>query len=140
VRVPAPADRLSVLVVESDAEGREAFVSLLQVMGYDAVGAGSIADGIDVAAAFRPDVVIHDVVFHEGDITELSRSFRGWPDGDPFVVIYSGHSSFWVASGLELPYDAYIVKPEIDEVLSLLRDVASSPRGRRKVSTRSPLR
>jgi CheY-like chemotaxis protein len=129
-RGPAAKHGPSVLVVESDADGREAFVSLLEVSGYDAKGAASITEAIAMVDRYRPDVVIHDIVFDLGDVRELNRALRGWTDGDdPVVVIYTGHAPN-VANALGLKCDAFVLKPEIDGLLNLMREVALSPRRR----------
>jgi len=50
-----------VLIVDDDVDLVESLQEILESRGYDVAGAGNIADAIDTARAFAPQVALLDV-------------------------------------------------------------------------------
>jgi CheY-like chemotaxis protein len=95
-REPAPADRRKVLVIEDDDATRPALVQALQLLGYEAMSAGSGREGSErlCAEGGDVDVVVCDVHLPDGDGEELAR-LLGQEWARPQFVLMSGYSSGW---------------------------------------------
>ena len=102
---------LRVLVVEDDADARDALRALLELDGYAVHAAADAGEGLRMIDRVRPDVALVDIGLPGMDGYELARQIRG-----------TGHTLYLVAltgwgqaedreRALSSGFDAHLVKP-----------------------------
>lgn len=74
-------DGLRVLVVDDEADAREALVGLLERYGAEVRSAASVAAAMDALQAALPDVLVSDIGMPGSDGYELIRRVRLLPAG-----------------------------------------------------------
>lgn len=119
--VPSPAafpefvpGRIRVLVVDDDQENVALITRLLQREGYPVRTANDGPAGLRLAAAWRPDLVVSDVLMPGMSGLEMCRRIRQSPahEGAMVALISSLEtSSDSTVAGLESGADTYIVRP-----------------------------
>ncbi len=111
--VPAAAAPARVLVVEDQADAAESLRILLELLGYEVRVARTGPEGVDAAAAFRPDVIVSDVGLPGFDGLELARRVRRLPGLERAVLVavtgYAGEEDW--RRGREAGFDHYLGKP-----------------------------
>jgi DNA-binding response OmpR family regulator len=101
----------TVLIVDNDPSTGELIADVLRDMGYTATIASTLADGIALADARRPDLVIIDPTLRDGDGRELAR--RAQSQGARLVITSARHDALAIARGLGMPL---VAKPfSVDE-------------------------
>ncbi len=108
------ADRHSILVVDDEAEIRDALAEILTGARHRVVSVGSGREALERMAAERFDVILTDIRMPDLDGRELYREIeRCWPDQAPRIVFVTGDTlastlrQFVVDSGrpvLEKPF------------------------------------
>lgn len=113
-----------VLVVEDEADLRDAVVEYLGEMGLSVDGVGD-GGAMRAAVAIRvPSVVVLDIALPGEDGLSLCRWLRGTTTAGVIMATAAGQQIDRVV-GLELGADDYIVKPyELRELLARVRSVA----------------
>ena len=124
------------LVVEDDPDGRAALRELLREWGYAVEEAADGAGALALVRTQRPDVIVLDLWRggREGGPLEVIARIRA-DDERAFVVVFSGWHHMQAAT-LAAGADAYVLKPDVDELQRLL-DRPTAPRSQ---STRAPRR
>jgi CheY-like chemotaxis protein len=124
-----PAPEKIVLVVEDDAEARDAMVRLLRTEGYTVVTAGDGQQALDLLHAAVPDLILLDLLLPGMDGWE----FRQRQQDDPAlarvpVVLISGTEGLArVATALAVA--GFLEKPvDVDRLLTEVRRHAGGPR------------
>ncbi len=122
----APAPGLVVLMVD-DTDANLAFkLSLLEPAGYEVLTAGGGDEAFALARSRRIDLILSDVVMHEGSGFELLRQVRGDAllQAMPFVFLTAtARDDASRERGLALGADAYLVRPiEPQRLLAELRE------------------
>ncbi len=80
----------SILVVDDDASVRGLVVRILRSWGHAAIGeAGSVAEALDHADAWRPGIVLVDVGLPDGDGFSLTRQLVAKSWGMRIVIFSS---------------------------------------------------
>ncbi len=121
-----------VLIVEDSVAIREMVVEALADAGYVSGGRNDGGGLEDVLAAFRPDVVVLDVMLPGRDGFALIDVVRGY--GDAGIVLLTARDGLEDRlRGLDGGADDYLVKPF--ELAELLSRVAAVLRRRGRVST-----
>jgi two-component system CheB/CheR fusion protein len=119
--VPAPGTR--VVIVEDNADSREALCAILAQAGLLCRGVGDGRAALDVIDEFCPEVVILDVGLPELDGLEVARQIRGKPRhaGVRLIALTGyGQASDRRASA-QAGFDHHLVKPvEPQELLALV--------------------
>jgi two-component system, OmpR family, response regulator len=114
----------TILVIDDDADARDALVRTLQARGYRSAPA-DLADGLRVARTFRPDVVVLELVSGGGAVVgdELARCLR--EHHDPLLVFVSrDRSTARRLQAFEAGADDFVTKPyDVEELLARLRAV-----------------
>jgi two-component system response regulator MprA len=102
-----------VLVVEDDPEIRQALRRALLEQAYEVECAGEALTAAKRMAAFRPHVVLLDLLLPRGDGVSLCRQLRAAPGGQKVAVIMvtSRDALASRVAGLEAGADDYVVKP-----------------------------
>jgi CheY-like chemotaxis protein len=111
-----------VLLIEDNADAREALRVLLELDGYDVEVAGDGAQGIEIARAKTPAVALVDIGLPGIDGFEVARRLRELPGPPSYLVALTGYSDpdDRRRAG-EAGFDAHVVKPvDPDELTRLL--------------------
>jgi len=132
---------LKLIVVEDEPAVRREIVLLTpwEEMGFACVGeAGDGAEGLALAEAAAPEVVITDIRMPGMDglafARELARRAGEAGKEPPEIVILSGYSEFeYARKAMSLGISEYLLKPVEAEDLR-----AALGRARRKIESRSP--
>jgi len=119
-----------VLVVDDDETIRELLRSYLQREGFRVEVAAEGEAAVRVARAFRPEVVVLDVLLPGLDGLEVLRRLRA--EADPYVVLLTAKSEETDrVVGLELGADDYVTKPfSPRELVARIRAILRRGRGR----------
>ncbi|MEQ1693127.1 MAG: response regulator transcription factor [Gemmatimonas sp.] len=114
------ADQLTILVVDDEAPIRRALRHALTaraLLGDDDCGttvrvveAGTAREGIDMAAAEQPALVILDLGLPDKPGIEVCREIRRWLDA-PILVLSARHQDTEKAALLDAGADDYVTKP-----------------------------
>jgi two-component system CheB/CheR fusion protein len=119
-----------VLVVEDNADSREALCALLDNAGYDCRSAGSGTAALDLVSTFAPEVVILDLGLPEVDGFEIARRIRADArHAAAHLVALTGYGQATDrAASLAAGFDEHVVKPvQPDRLLDLLARLGPSP-------------
>ena len=110
----------SILVVEDDPSIRNNLVELLGEVGYDVLSADNGADGIALAKARAPDLVICDITLPKADGYAVLRALRddSSTSSVPLIFLTAKSERADVRLGMTLGADDYLTKPfTLSEVL-----------------------
>jgi two-component system cell cycle response regulator DivK len=113
-----------ILIVEDNDKNLELVRDLLQVMGYRTLEAGTAADGIALAAAHRPDLILMDIQLPDDSGVAALARLRALPGGAATVVV--ALTAFAMREDREqllgAGFDGYLSKPiEIHTFLHQVR-------------------
>ncbi len=108
-----------ILVVEDNPDAREALRGVLEMEGHRVAAAVDGADGVELGAAFRPQIAFIDIALPGLDGFEVARQLRARDDGKKIVLV--------AVTGRGQPedrrqahaagFDGYLVKPVVPEQL-----------------------
>jgi CheY-like chemotaxis protein/two-component sensor histidine kinase len=129
---PAPRSRHRILLVEDNAETRDAMFAALQLDGHRVYEAADGEAGLRTIAAVKPDVAVIDIGLPDLDGFEVAEALRASPERHKMVLI--------AVTGFERPdtlrrareagFDQYVAKPVAPEELCRLIDAAFFSRSR----------
>lgn len=115
---PAP---LRVLVVEDEAPIRRFLRASLTSQHYELFEAASAQDGIALATARRPDLILLDLGLPDMDGLHFTRQVREWSHTPIIVISARGQEEDKVAA-LDAGADDYLTKPfGVDELKARMR-------------------
>ena len=106
------------LVLDDNADVRNGLEEALNLWGYEADLAEDATQALEIARNRRPAVVILD-----GAGVDLIRRLKA-EQNDLFVVVFSGWAHL-EASAREAGADAFVLKPELDDLERVLTGRAS---------------
>jgi two-component system KDP operon response regulator KdpE len=101
---------LTILVIDDEPQIRRVVRHALEGEGTRVLEAGTGREGIDAAAAARPDLIVLDLGLPDMAGVDVVRDVRGWSTA-PVVVLSARHSDEEKASLLDLGADDYVTKP-----------------------------
>ncbi|MGX2994658.1 response regulator [Streptomyces sp. JNUCC 64] len=105
-----------VLLIEDDASVREGVELGLRRRGHEVRTAATGEDGLLALDAFRPDLLLLDLMLPGANGVEVCRRVR--EDSQlPIIMLTARGDDFDVVVGLEAGADDYIVKPARTEVI-----------------------
>jgi two-component system, cell cycle response regulator len=116
--------RRDILLIEDNAETREALALLLENHGYAVRCAETGAQALEEAHRMRPDLVITDIEMPDISGLDVLEQFRQLPElVDMPVIVVSGRRDTGArVNGFDLGADDFLPKPvEIDELLARVR-------------------
>ncbi|MEM1408877.1 MAG: response regulator, partial [Bacteroidota bacterium] len=116
-------DDRKVLVIEDNEELRN-YISGLLKNSYQVIAAANGSEGIDVAVAQIPDLIISDVMMPEMDGLELCKALNANKETDhiPVILLTARADKETKISGLQLGAIQYITKPFEPEELRFTVD------------------
>src|SRR5215472_7229823 len=98
------------LVVDDEAEVRQAIRRGLEVLGYEIETAVDGADGVARVEGWRPDIVLLDLAMPNMSGLSALRQIRGWSQVPIIVLSVMGEETDKVQA-LEAGADDYMTKP-----------------------------
>ena len=104
-----PGDR-RVLVIEDEPSIRRVVQDALRDVATDMLEAPSGEDGLRVAAAERPDLIVLDLGLPDMEGIDVCRRLRAWTTA-PIVVLSARHSEDEKTALLDAGADDYVTKP-----------------------------
>ena len=107
--------RRRVLLVEDDASGRDAFVDLLTLSGYD-VHAAEDGAAAEFAVRWCPDIAVVDLGLPDRNGTEVVARLVAQ---GVHVVAFSGWHHLRDGA-LAAGADAFVLKPDVSELMRVL--------------------
>lgn len=133
--------RKTILVVDDVAENRAVIVEMLQPLGFVVVEATNGREGIDLALALKPDLVLMDSVMPEMDGNEATHRLKQIPGFKDLPVITISASA--AASDRELSHqagaNAFLPKPfELDALLTQIATLLGIELTREPLTSGSP--
>ena len=114
------------VVVEDDAPTRELLVELLAEEGYEVRSAADGLEGLELLTAWRPDVVLLDVVMPRADAAAFRAAQSGMPAlrDVPIVLLSASRADELVELAQRLGAAAALVKPfDLYELLAVVQQV-----------------
>ena len=135
---------LRILVVDDCPDTRQSLCALLDLWGHKARAADDGPEALRLAAEFRPEVVLLDLVLPGMGGYEVARQLRQRKTAPPWLVAMTGcPAPRDLAGAIEADFDQYLSKPcdpaRIDCLLhsyALTREEATAqrpPRGARRL-------
>ena len=102
-----------ILVVEDQEDNRNILRDLLTSAGYEVIEALNGADGVTVAEAEKPDLILMDIQLPIIDGYEATRRIKAIPaiQGTPVIAVTSYALSGDEAKAHEAGCDDYVAKP-----------------------------
>jgi two-component system, OmpR family, response regulator MprA len=101
---------------------RAALKRALELGGFEVALAGDGAEGLEVAAALRPDLVVLDILMPGADGFDVCRTMRSRGDRTPILMLTARDSVADRVEGLEAGADDYLPKPfALEELLARVR-------------------
>jgi two-component system OmpR family response regulator len=113
-----------ILVVDDEPNLAELVVLALRYEGFEAVSAGSGTAGLAQVAAFRPDLVVLDVMLPDVSGIEMCRRLRLQGSEVPVVFLTARDATEDKLAGLTSGGDDYVTKPfSLEELIARVRAV-----------------
>jgi two-component system, OmpR family, response regulator len=117
-------DSAKLLVVDDEATILGLLSGSLRFAGFEVATAASCAEAVRTASAWRPDLVLLDVMMPDGDGFEVLDRIRSAGADVPVIFLTARDDVTDRVSGLALGADDYVTKPfSLDEVLARIRAV-----------------
>lgn len=102
--------KINILLIEDNKNTCYFIINLLTKNGYHAIPAYSGREGLSLAAANCPDVILLDLCLPDVDGCEVIKSLRCWND-NPVIVISARETEHDKVQALDLGADDYVTKP-----------------------------
>ena len=130
-----------ILIIEDNQEVRENLEEILELYGYETIGALNGKIGVEQALVHQPDLILCDVMMPEldgyGVIHMLSRNTK--TASIPFIFLTAKAEKTDFRKGMNLGADDYLTKPfEELELLNAIELRLKKNAGKTKVIERSP--
>lgn len=110
-----------ILLIEDNADAREALRVLLELEGYDVEAAADGSQGLEIARAKAPAVALIDIGLPGIDGYEVARRLRALSGPRSSLVALTGYSDPEDRRRAEdAGFDAHVVKPVDPEALTRL--------------------
>jgi two-component system response regulator MprA len=115
-------DGRQLLVVDDEPPMRTALKRALELGGFEVALAADGSQGLESAAAIRPDLVVLDVLMPGVDGLQVCRELRAQGSRTPILMLTARDAVADRVEGLEAGADDYLVKPfALEELLARVR-------------------
>jgi CheY-like chemotaxis protein len=122
-----------ILLIEDNADAREALRALLELDGYEVHAAADGTEGLDLARTKLPEVALIDIGLPGFDGYEVARRMKALPVSPPVMIALTGYSEPDDRErGKEAGFAAHLVKPvDPDDLTRMLTSLEiPGPRSR----------
>ena len=124
----SPAPGRTILIIEDNADARDALRILLELDGHLVEAAGEGAEGLEIVQAKDPDIALVDIGLPGLDGYEVARRLRARGSRRPLLVALTGYGQPEDRKrALEAGFDALLVKPVDPTTLSSLLTTLEIP-------------
>jgi two-component system OmpR family response regulator len=124
------ADRPRVLVVDDEDSITQLVSTVLRYEGFDVTTAASGRTAVRAARAFRPDIVVLDVMLPDLDGFEVYRRLTANGTPPPVLFLTARDATDDRVHGLTLGADDYMGKPfSLEELVARVRAILRRTRG-----------
>lgn len=108
-----------ILIIEDEQGIRDGICEMLSSAGFDPVGAGDGAEGIELAKSLSPDLIVCDVMLPGMNGYEILAELKQQNISGliPFIFLTALSDRSYVRQGMELGADDFISKPFTEEEL-----------------------
>jgi two-component system, sensor histidine kinase len=118
----------SILIIEDNADARDALRLLLELDGHVVEAAGEGAEGLQIAQANNPDIALVDIGLPGLDGFEVARRLRAGGGRRPVLVALTGYGQPEDRKrAAEAGFDALLVKPVDPSMLTSLLTTLEIP-------------
>ena len=117
--------RPRVLCVDDDEDSRAMLVTLLKLASVEAKAVGSAAQALSMIQAEDFDLYLLDGRLPEIDGFDLCRQLRAVDSHIPILFFSGAASADDREKGIAAGADAYVTKPDIDELLEIIEQFTS---------------
>ena len=100
----------TILVIDDEPQIRRVVRHALETNGARVIEAHTGREGLDLAAAERPSLIVLDLGLPDMTGADVCRDVRGW-SAAPILVLSARHSDVEKAALLDLGADDYLTKP-----------------------------
>lgn len=109
----------SILIIDDSAENRLLLSSQLGMAGYDVLQAEDGLEGIEIAEASQPDLILLDVMMPEMNGFEVCRHLKGnaVTSGIPIIMVTALREVQYRIKGIEAGADEFLSRPHHREEL-----------------------
>ncbi len=113
-----------ILVVDDEPNIVDVLAMALRYQGFEVGTAGTGETALAEAAAFRPQLMILDVMLPDMEGFEVARRLRGRGAGIPIIFLTARDATEDKVRGLTLGGDDYVTKPfSLEELVARIRTV-----------------
>ena len=110
-----------ILVIDDEQQILRALRTILGQQNYQVTTAGTGEEGLALAAATQPDIIILDLGLPDMSGVEVCRQLREWTDL-PVIILSAHDSEAEKVAALDAGADDYLTKPfGVDELLARVR-------------------
>jgi two-component system, sensor histidine kinase len=122
-----------ILLIEDNADAREALRALLELDGYEVHAAADGSEGLDLARTKTPEVALIDIGLPGFDGYEVARRLKTLPAPAPVMIALTGYSEPDDRQrGKDAGFAAHLVKPvDPDDLARTLTSLEIPGRGSR---------
>jgi len=128
----ARAGASRILVVDDLAASAETLMTLLEMEGFQVRVAHEGQQALDIARAFRPEVVLLDIGLPGMNGFEVARGLRAQPESrDALLIALTGYGEVESRTrSAQAGFDFHMVKPaDVNLLLAMLADPAQARKG-----------
>jgi len=115
---------LRILVVDDEPNIVDVLAMALRYQGFEVGTAGTGETALAEAAAFKPQLMILDVMLPDMEGFEVARRLRGRGAGIPIIFLTARDATEDKVRGLTLGGDDYVTKPfSLEELVARIRSI-----------------
>src|SRR5579872_3964290 len=128
------AEGPKVLVVDDEPNIRELVQVALNFHGFAVTTSATGADALQLTEAYRPDLIVLDVLLPDIDGFEVCRRLRSVANDVPVIFLTARDATADTVTGLTIGGDDYITKPfSVEALIARVRAVLRRTADRRGV-------
>ena len=125
------AEGPKVLVVDDEPNIRELVQVALNFHGFAVTTSATGADALQLTEAYRPDLIVLDVLLPDIDGFEVCRRLRSVANDVPVIFLTARDATADTVTGLTIGGDDYIAKPfSVEALIARVRAVLRRTAGR----------
>ena len=119
----------TILVIDDEPQIRRALENALRASGYEVLSTGKGEEGLALAAAQEPALVVLDLGLPDMDGSEVIGRLRAWSEV-PVIVLSIREAQAEKVNALDAGADDYVTKPfDVEELLARLRATLRRSKG-----------